>query len=248
MITQNDPSLVEQQLKVTKRPAEARGKAEHGWLHARFTFSFGEYFDPDYMGFRSIRVMNNDTIEPRGGFPLHPHRDAEIFTYVVRGELQHSDSLGNGSIISAGNLQYMSAGSGIRHSEFNPSSENETHLYQIWLRSSESGGEPRYAEKSLSEHVIQNDLTLLFSCDGRGESTAIRQRAEIYFGRVEEGKALTVPVSRNMPHSWIQVIDGQVNVMGEDLATADGLAIENAPDEFPIEAVLGSSVLVFRLS
>ena len=133
------------------RKAYERGSAEHGWLHANFTFSFANYYDPEYCGFHSLIVMNNDIIEPGGGFPTHPHKDAEIFTYVISGVLEHRDSMGNGSVIRAGDLQYMSAGSGVTHSEFNPSKNNPTELYQIWMLPNQSGGEPRYAEKKLSD-------------------------------------------------------------------------------------------------
>lgn len=233
---------------VTKRPANKRGEANHGWLQARFTFSFSEYFDPDHMGFQSLRVMNNDTIQPSGGFPTHPHSDMEIFTYVIAGQLAHTDSMGNGSTIEAGDLQYMSAGSGIRHSEFNPSAENLTHLYQVWLQPSESGGEPRYAEKKLDDSAAANALSLLFSGDGRDGSTAIRQNAEIHFGRVDAGNSIEIPADSERSHAWLQVISGQVTVSGETLATADGVAIENEPGALTVKAAVDAKFLLFRLS
>ncbi len=234
--------------KTTKRFANERGSANHGWLQARFTFSFSGYFDPDHMGFQSLRVMNNDIIQPGGGFPTHPHSEMEIFTYVIDGQLEHRDSLGNGAVLEPGNLQYMSAGSGIQHSEFNPSKTERTHLYQIWLHPNEPGGEPRYMEKPLSEMAARNDLTLLYSGDGRDGSTEIRQDAEISFGQLDAGKSVEVGASEKMPHAWVQVISGKVNVLGETLETADGLAIEDAPEGFAIEAAEDSKVLVFRLS
>jgi redox-sensitive bicupin YhaK (pirin superfamily) len=224
-----------------------RGSADHGWLKARFTFSFANYFNPDRMGFRSLRVMNNDTIEPGGGFPTHPHSDMEIFTYVIEGELEHSDSMGNGSVIKAGDLQYMSAGSGVRHSEFNPSDENRTHLYQIWLHPKEPGGEPRYAEKPLGAGAGENTLTLLFSRDGRDGSTAIRQDAEIYFGKAVASSLHAAPASEQTPNAWLQVIDGEVSALGETLASGDGLAIEDAPEAFEISVGKDSKFLFFRL-
>jgi len=232
---------------VTKRPAEERGRADHGWLQARFTFSFSGYFDPDHMGFKALRVMNNDTIQPGGGFPTHPHADMEIFTYVIEGKLQHKDSMGNGAVIEPGNLQYMSAGSGVEHSEFNPSNDEKLHLYQIWLHPNETGGEPRYAEKQLGELAKPNDLTLLYSGDGRDGSTEIRQNAEISFGKTDAGNTVSVLESKSMPHAWIQVISGNVSVLGESLNTADGLAIENAPNGFAIEASADSEFFLFRL-
>jgi redox-sensitive bicupin YhaK (pirin superfamily) len=233
---------------LTKRPAGERGTADHGWLQARFTFSFADYYDPAHMGFRSLRVMNNDTIQPGGGFPTHPHANMEIFTYVIEGQVAHRDSMGNGSTIEAGDLQYMSAGSGVRHSEFNPSEENLTHLYQVWLEPSTPGGEPRYAEKKLGDRAAPNALTLLFSGDGRDDSTAIRQDAEISFGRLESGAALTVPADAARPHAWLQVIAGEVEVLGETLATGDGLAIEHEPDAFDVRAGAETKFLLFRLS
>lgn len=225
-----------------------RGTADHGWLKARFTFSFAGYFNPDRMGFRSLRVMNNDTIAPGGGFPKHPHSDMEIFTYVIEGELAHQDSMGNGSIIKAGDLQYMSAGSGVEHSEFNPSKENPTHLYQIWLHPKHPGGEPRYAEKPLGAGAGEDALTLLFSEDGRDGSTAIRQEAQIYFGKASPGSMLTAPVSETMPHAWLQVIEGEVSALGEQLSAGDGLAVEDAPEGFEIAASADSKFLLFRLA
>ncbi len=232
---------------VRKRPAEERGRAEHGWLHARFTFSFAEYFDPDHMGFRSLRVMNNDIIEPGGGFPTHPHKDAEIFTYVISGQLEHRDSMGNGSIITPGNLQYMSAGSGVRHSEFNPSKETPTELYQIWLRPNQSGGAPRYSERQLGDAAPKNALTLLFSGNPKDDATVIRQNAEISFGRIEAGQSLTLPSDVKRPHAWLQVVEGEVELLGESLQRADGLAINGHPAPIDVTAKQSADFLFFRL-
>jgi len=242
----NNPSITTP--RVIKRPADARGRADHGWLQARFTFSFAGYFDPDHMGFHALRVMNNDTIQPGGGFPTHPHSNMEIFTYVIDGELEHRDSMGNGAVLAPGNLQYMSAGAGIQHSEFNPSRQNPTHLYQIWLHPRETGGKPRYMEKPLADFAKANDLTLLYSGDGREGSTEIRQDAEISYGQADAERTVTVPASEKMPHAWVQVIAGEIAVLGETLSTADGIAIEDAPDAFEIVAKQNSQFLVFRLS
>jgi redox-sensitive bicupin YhaK (pirin superfamily) len=245
------PLIMKNTLQTTSKTnvlrAGDRGTADHGWLKARFTFSFANYFNPDRMGFRSLRVMNNDTIEPGGGFPTHPHSDMEIFTYVIEGELAHKDSMGNGSIIKAGDLQYMSAGSGVQHSEFNPSDQNRTHLYQIWLHPKQPGGEPRYAEKPLGDGAGENALTLLFSADGRGGSTAIRQDAEIYFGKADAGAVLEAPASASTPNTWLQVIEGEVSVLGETLSTGDGIAVEGVPDAIEIVASADSKFLLFRL-
>ena len=236
------------QLTTRVRRAADRGQADHGWLHARFTFSFSGYFDPDHMGFKSLRVMNNDTIEPAGGFPTHPHQDMEIFTYIIEGELAHTDSMGNGAVIKTGDFQYMSAGSGIQHSEFNPSDQNRTHLYQIWLHPDRPGGEPRYAEMALGETLPADSLTLLFSGEGREGSTAIRQDADISFGRADSPSELLAPASQSRPHAWLQVIEGELTTLGETLTTGDGIAVENAPGEIQISAEAGTKFLLFRLS
>lgn len=233
---------------ITKRAAADRGTADHGWLNARFTFSFAEYFDPDHMGFKSLRVINNDTVEPGGGFPTHPHKSMEIFTYVVEGQLEHRDSMGNGAIIEAGDLQYMSAGDGILHSEFNPSRTDRTILYQIWITPTTPGGKPRYAEKPLRQTMRDNELKLLFSGDGRDGSTEIRQDAEIHFGQLKEGHEIQVPGSSIRPDAWIQVISGQVSLMGESLEPGDGLSLENVEGSFTIRAGADAKFLLFRLA
>jgi redox-sensitive bicupin YhaK (pirin superfamily) len=248
MTTLTDSNNTETTWSLRKRSAADRGRAEHGWLHARFTFSFAEYFDPDHMGFRSLRVMNNDTIEPQGGFPTHPHKDAEIFTYVISGQLEHRDSMGNGSVITPGNLQYMSAGAGVTHSEFNPSRETQTELYQIWLRPNQTGGEPLYAEKHLGDAAKENALTLLFSGSPKDGATVIRQDAQISFGRLATDQTLTISADAQRPHAWLQVITGEVAVLGETLGKADGLAISDHPSAFEITAQADTQFLLFRLN
>ncbi|NEQ71557.1 MAG: pirin family protein [Symploca sp. SIO2D2] len=235
-------------MNITKRPANERGRADHGWLQARFTFSFSEYFDPDHMGFKSLRVMNNDTVQPGGGFPTHPHESMEIFTYVIEGQLEHKDSMGNGAIIKAGDLQYMSAGDGVLHSEFNPSKQDKTHLYQIWIKPKAPGGEPRYAEKPLADTLEPNSINLLFSGDGKNGSTEIRQDADIYFGNVDAGQSIEVPASESTPNAWVQVISGELELLGQTLSTGDGLALDNAEESFEITAAANSKFLVFRLA
>jgi redox-sensitive bicupin YhaK (pirin superfamily) len=230
---------------IVKRAAESRGKAELGWLQSRHTFSFGQYFDPDHMGFRSLRVLNDDIVAPARGFGAHPHRDAEIFSYVIEGELEHRDSLGNGSVIKAGDLQYISAGSGVTHSEFNPSKTNPVHFLQIWLMPNEAGGKPRYAEKSLGEKAKANALTLLFAGTARDGAVEIRQDAEIYFGRADADRSLNVPVAEDR-HVWIHLIKGAITVAGETLEPGDGLALSNTGD-LEIRASDASEFLLFNL-
>lgn len=209
------------------RPAEARGRTELGWLHSKHTFSFGEYFDPDQMGYKTLRVINDDIVEPGQGFGTHPHRDTEIFSYVIDGELAHRDSMGNGSVIEAGNLQYMSAGSGVYHSEFNPSPDKRVHFLQIWLRPNERGGEPRYAELQLGDRAEPNALTLLFSGQPQPGAIHIRQDADVYFGRLDAGRTLDYQAP---PQSgiYIHVIQGELTVDGLALGPGDGTSIESS--------------------
>jgi redox-sensitive bicupin YhaK (pirin superfamily) len=234
-------------VKFKYRPASERGIAEHGWLHARFTFSFANYYDPEHNGFHSLQVMNNDVIEPGGGFSTHPHQDAEIFTYVLSGRLEHEDSMGNGSIIEAGDLQYMSAGDGVRHSEFNPSDSEPTELYQIWMRPNQRGGMPRYAEKKLSAEKFYDKNKLLFSEDGRDGSVAIRQNAEVYMARLQAGDNFNWKQNTSFPNLWIQMIEGETEVNGRYLEKADGLGIENFNKELFFSAVSKSKFFIFCL-
>ena len=234
-------------MKFKYRPAHERGSAEHGWLHARFTFSFANYYDPEHKGFHSLQVMNNDVIEPGGGFPTHPHQDAEIFTYVLSGKLEHKDSMGNGSVIVAGDLQYISAGGGVQHSEFKPSDCEKTELYQIWMRPNQKGGTPRYAEKKLSAENSVNKTRLLFSENGQDDSIEIRQNAEILLGHYQERKKYLVAENELLKNLWIQVIEGQINISGNYLRKADGLGIENQTNELTLSIIEESKFLIFRL-
>ena len=229
------------------RRAQDRGTAEHGWLHANFSFSFANYYDPEHCGFHSLIVMNNDIIEPGGGFPTHPHKDAEIFTYVISGELEHQDSMGNGSVIRPGDLQYMSAGSGVTHSEFNPSKKNRTELYQIWMLPNQSGGDPRYAEKKLAGRENPNGWTLLFSGDGANKSTPIRQEATFSFGQADPGASLSIEPAISLPHAWIQVVSGALEAIGQELGKADGMSIENLDETVNLSIQEPSTLFLFRL-
>ena len=234
-------------MKFKFRPANERGIAEHGWLHARFTFSFADYYDPDHCGFHDLMVMNNDIIEPGGGFPMHPHKDAEIFTYVISGKLEHKDSMGNGSVIEPGDLQYMSAGNGVRHSEFNPSESEPTELYQIWMKPNQSGGQPKYAEKKLGQDNLKNESKLLFSEDGRYDSIQIRQHAEIYMAHLDEGKSLEMNPNSSLPHLWIQNISGEITLEGHTLKKADGLAVMDYDEKSKFTAKFETKFLIFAL-
>jgi redox-sensitive bicupin YhaK (pirin superfamily) len=232
-------------MKLIPRPAAARGKTELGWLHSWHTFSFGEYRDRAHMNFRALRVINDDIVEPGQGFGTHGHQDAEILTYVIEGKLEHKDSMGNGSIIEPGRLQYMSAGEGVTHSEFNPSRAERVHLLQIWILPDGSGGEPRYAEHSLSSATPPNSLTLLFAGNARAGATEIRADADVYLGRLAAGGKV---VHRTSPTRgvWIHVFKGSLSVGGTKLAAGDGASIEDA-EELAIEAADGAEFLLFDL-
>ena len=230
---------------IVKRPAAARGQTEVGWLHSRHTFSFGDYFDPGHMGFRSLLVINDDVVEAGQGFGEHPHHDAEIFSYVIDGELEHKDSMGNGRVIKAGDLQYISAGRGIFHSEFNPSATKPVHFLQIWLKPTMGGGEPRYAEKAMGQAAKANDLTLLFAGEPRDGAVGIRADADIYFGKLDAGKQLTHRAAPGRAQ-WLHVIDGEVSVAGETLKPGDGASVESA-EALEIQSREGAQFLLFDL-
>ena len=234
------------QLTVTKRPANERGKTQLAWLQSRHSFSFGDYYDPAHVGFRSLRVINDDVVAPGMGFGSHPHRNAEIFSYVIEGQLQHKDSLGNGSVIGAGNLQYISAGSGVVHSEFNPSRSEPVHFLQVWLTPNQNGGEPRYAEKTLGSAARTNALTLLFSGDGRDESIAIRQDAEIWFGRLVADHSLQASLGSKTA-SYLHVIKGRLQVAGTALEEGDAVAVEGT-SELEIVGEADAEFLLFGLN
>lgn len=211
-----------------RRSAE-RGYFNFGWLETFHTFSFGDYHDRNFMGFRSLRVINQDKVEMGQGFPTHSHRDMEIITYVTQGQLEHKDSMGNGSIIEVGDVQYMSAGSGVTHSEYNPSAKNLSALLQIWIIPSVRGATPRYAQKKFPANVKTDRLRLVVSPDGADDSIAIRQEASIHASIFSPGFSLTPPISADK-HYWVQVVHGDLSLNGEALKAGDGAAIseENA--------------------
>ena len=229
------------------RQASDRGTADHGWLHARFTFSFAGYYAPEHCGFHSLIVMNNDIIEPGGGFTRHPHDNAEIFTYVISGELEHKDSMGNGSIIRTGHMQYMSAGDGVFHSEFNPSDKEQVELYQIWMLPNQKGGQPVYEEKKLGKGQVKNEIKILFSNDGREDSTLIRQNATFGFGQLEQGHSVLLETDLDKPNAWIQVIKGTLNLCDFKLNQADGIGIERIDQSVSIHAEQNCEFFIFRL-
>ena len=232
---------------LNKRPAAERGQADHGWLQARHSFSFAGYYDPAHMGFRSLRVINEDTIGEGRGFGSHPHESMEIFTYLVSGQLEHKDNMGNGRIIHPGEFQYMSAGSGVVHSEFNPSPTEPAHLLQIWIEPEAPGGAPRYQEMNPGERRKQNGLTLLASPDGKGDSIAIRQQAEISFGQLDEGNAFEFTLAPPLEYAWLQLIEGNLEIGGQQLTAGDGLSMQRQ-GTVNITSNSDAEFLLFRLA
>jgi quercetin 2,3-dioxygenase len=208
---------------ITIRRANERGHADHGWLNSYHTFSFASYRDPRYMGFRCLRVMNEDRVAAGQGFGTHAHRDMEIVSYVLDGELQHKDSMGNGEVLRPGEFQRITAGTGITHSEFNPSADKPTHFYQIWLLPERNGIDPSYEQKRFDADGRKNQLQLVASRDGANGSLRIHQDAKIYLTDLTEGHELSypIPASRN---AWLQVLRGSVIVNGQALLTSDAIA------------------------
>lgn len=229
---------------ITVRKAEDRGHARHGWLESHHTFSFADYHDPAWMGYRSLRVINDDRVAPGMGFGTHPHRDMEIITYVLSGSLQHQDSIGNGRTIGPGEVQYMSAGRGVRHSEANPSSTEPVHFLQIWIQPDELGVTPRYAEKSFVS-APTGDFNLVTSKTGRDDSIAIHQDADLWLARFDSGQSASYAL-RAGRHAWIHVAEGEVTVDGRPLSAGDALAIDGA-SKLEFLAHQPSQVLLFDL-
>lgn len=209
---------------ITIRPKNERGVANFGWLDSRHTFSFGGYYDPNHMGFANLRVINEDKVTPAQGFGTHGHQDMEIISYVLSGELAHKDSMGNGSIIRPGDVQRMSAGTGVRHSEFNASNDNPVHFLQIWIMPDKAGLEPSYEEKNFSPEEKQGKFRLVGSPDGKEGSVTIHQDVNLYLASLSEGDSLTHEIADNRV-AWLQVTKGSV-LLGDTLLEAgDGAAI-----------------------
>jgi quercetin 2,3-dioxygenase len=208
------------------RKSNERGHANHGWLDTHFTFSFADYDDPEQVHFRTLRVMNDDRVAGGGGFPMHPHRDMEIVTYVLEGALEHRDSMGNGSVIKPGDIQYMSAGTGVTHSEFNASETEPVHLYQIWMFPEKQGLKPAYGQKNFSEAEKRGKLRLLVSPDGRDGSVRIRQDNDLYATVLGAGEKVTHELKPDR-HAYVQVARGSVTLNGTKLEEGDGAAISN---------------------
>ncbi len=227
------------------RKSEERGHADHGWLNSWHTFSFANYYDPQHMGFRALRVINDDVVAGGGGFPTHPHRDMEIITYVMSGALEHKDSMGNGSVIRPGNVQYMAAGTGVQHSEFNHSPLEPVHLLQIWIQPDTRGAKPNYAERSFAEAPV-GTLTLIASKTGRDGSIAINQDANVLVGKFEAGNTATYSIGEGRG-VWLHVAEGEVTLNGQSLKTGDAAAL-TAEKAIELRATKSSQVLLFDLN
>ncbi len=210
---------------LTLRPANERGMADFGWLKSAHSFSFGQYFHPDHMGFGPLRVINDDQVAPGNGFPMHPHENFEIFSYVLEGQLEHKDSMGNGSVVSAGGIQYMSAGRGVRHSEFNPSDENRSEFLQIWVQPNVQNQVPRYETLDLSPADKDGKLALFLSGDGRDGSMHIKADTDIYAATLSGGQVIETDLADGRL-GWVQVARGTLYVNGQLLYPGDGLAIK----------------------
>jgi quercetin 2,3-dioxygenase len=233
-------------MSISIRPAAERGLADFGWLKSRHSFSFGQYHDPRHMGFGPLRVINDDRVAPGAGFGMHPHRDMEIITVVLEGALEHQDSLGTGSVIRPGDVQKMSAGTGIRHSEFNPSATEPVHFLQIWIEPAETGVAPAYAQAHFSSAERQGRFRLVAAPDGRDGALPLHQDATLYLARLAAGET-----ARHEPaagrHLWLQVATGRVRLNGIDLVTGDGAAVEGEA-LIEVSGVEDGEVLLFDLA
>ena len=225
------------------RPSEERGHNEISWLNTRFTFSFDQYYDPAHVQFRSLRVLNEDIVAPGQGFGMHPHRDMEILTWVLDGALQHRDNMGNSGVIRPGELQHMSAGTGVMHSEFNASAKDAVHLLQIWILPERRGLKPSYEQLAFSDADLRNQFALVA---GPKAPVTIHQDANLYIARLDEGVKATHNL-RPERHAWVQVAKGAVVVNGKQLAAGDGAAISNET-AVRVDAAKPSEVLLFDLA
>jgi len=231
---------------ITIRRSDERGGGDYGWLKTRHSFSFDQYYDPRVMGFRSLRVINEDWVQPGRGFPMHPHRDMEIITYLLEGSLEHKDSMGNGSIIRPGDGQRMSAGTGVRHSEANPSQTDPAHLLQIWILPERRGIEPGYEQKEFPAEEKRGKLRLIASPDGKDGSVTIHQDARLYGSLLGPGQQVQHALGQGR-YGWLQVAKGAVELNGKRLQQGDGAAISEQP-EVEIKGEEESETLLFDLA
>jgi len=231
---------------LTVRRAADRGHAQHGWLDSRHTFSFADYHDPRHMGFRALRVINDDRVAPGAGFGTHPHRDMEIVTYVLEGGLEHRDSMGTGSVIRPGDVQRMSAGTGVTHSENNASKSEPVHFLQIWLIPERRGLPPSYEQKTFALPERRGKLRVVASPDSRDGSVAIHSDVLLYAGLFDAGERAALPLGKDRM-AWVQVAAGDVRINGKTFGAGDGVALSDEA-QVEIEGVAGGEVLVFDLA
>lgn len=231
---------------ITLRRAHERGHANHGWLDTYHTFSFASYRDPAHVHFRALRVMNEDVVQPGQGFGTHPHDNMEIVTYVLSGALEHRDSMGNGEVLRPGEFQRMSAGTGITHSEFNPSADEPVHLYQVWLFPERKGIEPSYEQKRFDEAERRNRLRLVAARDGEDGALAIHADARIYLATLDRGRSVRPAIAPGR-HAWLQVLRGGVALNGQAMSSGDGAAVSGEAS-LTIEAADDAEVMLFDLA
>lgn len=227
------------------RKSEDRGAFNHGWLRTKHSFSFGQYFDPRFMGFGPLRVINEDHIAGGGGFPTHGHDNMEIITYLIDGEIEHKDTLGTGSIIRPGEVQRMSAGSGIRHSENNADNDNEVHLLQIWLEPEERGIAPSYEQKAFSQEEKNGQFKLVGSRDGRDGSVTIHNDVDLYSSIVKQDEEISFKLSDDRMY-WLQMVKGEAELFGENLRAGDGVAMADIKN-IKLKAEQDTEVLLFDM-
>lgn len=231
---------------MTIRKASERGHADHGWLNSYHTFSFANYYDENHMGFRGLRVINDDRVAPSQGFGTHAHRDMEIISYVLDGELSHKDSMGTGATIRPGDVQRMSAGTGVQHSEFNASNDDEVHFLQIWIVPAKRNIAPSYEQKTFGDANKRGTLVLVASTDGRDGSVTVNADARVYAGTFRSGDRAELPIAAGRG-VWVHVARGSARINGEMLTAGDGAAIEGEP-ALHIEGVDDGEVLAFDLA
>lgn len=231
---------------ITIRPASERGTANFGWLDSKHSFSFGNYYDPSHMGFGSLRVINEDKVTPGKGFGTHPHRDMEIISYILEGSLEHKDSIGNGSVIRPGDVQRMSAGTGILHSEFNASNTDPVHFLQIWILPDTQGLQPSYEQKNFSTAQKQGKLRLVASREGRDNSVKIHQNVDLYVTSLQNGEEVSHTID-NSHLAWVQVARGAVLLNEQNLYAGDGAAISQTT-EITLKSIADNAeVLLFDM-
>lgn len=228
------------------RASGERGWFDHGWLDTRHTFSFGMYHDPAHMGFRALRVINEDVVAPGRGFGEHPHKDMEIITYILAGALRHSDSLGHGTTIRPGDVQRMTAGTGIEHAEFNASETEPVHLLQVWIRPDRRGLAPGYEQKHFPAESRRGRLALVVSPDGAEGSLTIHQDTRVYAGLLAPGQGATLAPAPGR-HAWVQVARGSLELNGFPLSAGDGAAVSDEP-AIRLRASADAEMLVFDLA